>query len=797
MEKAVTRSVVYVAVGIGAVVIGTVAALLAFYPNSQLWMRRSIFSAYQQGDQYGRLTINYPLDETLFPPEIVAPTFRWQDGDIQSNTWLIVVEFHDDQRPLTFLADDTAWPIPDKQWQVIKNRSVEKPAKVTILGVDRKAPQKILSAGSITISTSKDPVGAPIFYREVNLPFLDAVKDPSKIRWRFGSISSAQRPPIVLENLPVCGNCHSFSTDGKVLGMDVDYANDKGSYAIAPVTEQVVLAKDNIITWNDYKKQDNSSTFGLLSQVSPDGRYVVSTVKDRSVFVGKPDLAFSQLFFPIQGILAVYYRDSGAFDALPGADDPQFVQSNPSWSPDAKHIVFARSKAYHLKSVRSETSVLLSTEECREFLKEGKTFLYDLYRVAFNEGKGGLARPLEGASNNGMSNYFAKYSPDGKWIVFCKASSFMLLQPDSELYIIPAQGGEARRLRCNTNRMNSWHSWSPNSRWLVFSSKVNTSYTQLFLTHIDENGYSTPPVLLERFTAADRAANIPEFLNGPSDQIKKIHEQWTDDLSYQRAGHEFKRAGEFDNAARQFRKALELNPRNLDAQMNLGMIMLTKGIPKQAEGYFAEALKVDPASPFAHNGLGMALFRQGKLDQAIEHYIRAVQLEPDDFTMRYNLGLALFRQDKLDQALEHLSQGLHLQPDNPKVHNDLAVIAARQGKLRQAIKYYSRAIELKADYQKAIYSLIEILTTAEDQNLRDLPRAIELAEQLCKLTNYQQDRALDRLARCYAQAGQFDKAIVTANRALYFARSQGNDQLAGEIKGRIDLYKQGQIVPAN
>ena len=67
----------------------------------------------------------------------------------------------------------------------------------------------------------------------------------------------------------------------------------------------------------------------------------------------------------------------------------------------------------------------------------------------------------------------------------------MLLQPDSELYIIPAGGGAARRLQCNTSRMNSWHSWSPNSRWLVFSSKAESPYTQLFLTHIDEQGESS------------------------------------------------------------------------------------------------------------------------------------------------------------------------------------------------------------------------------------------------------------------------------------------------------------------
>ena len=61
-------------------------------------------------------------------------------------------------------------------------------------------------------------------------------------------------------------------------------------------------------------------------------------------------------------------------------------------------------------------------------------------------GQGGVAEPIPGASNNGMSNYFARYSPDGRWIVFCKARSYMLLQKDSELYIIPAAGGEALTL---------------------------------------------------------------------------------------------------------------------------------------------------------------------------------------------------------------------------------------------------------------------------------------------------------------------------------------------------------------
>jgi Flp pilus assembly protein TadD len=684
--------------GVGACALGLVSRL----DSVKVYQLRRAMTQTQSAQP---LTITYPFDNAVFPPEIVAPVFRWLAPESTDHDWLVTVAF--DKAPLRFedFVHTPTWRPTPQEWEAIKRHSVEGRAKVSVVGRGARDGHAALFQGTVVFRTSRDALKDAVFYREVILPFSDAVKDPSRIRWRFGSIASETAPPVVLEKLPVCGNCHSFSSDGKVLGMDVDYGNDKGAYALTKVAQEMILATSDVISWSDYKRDPETPTFGLLSQVSPDGRYAVSTVKDRSVFVPRPDLAFSQLFFPIQGILAIYDSTRKTFASLPGADDPIFVQSNPSWSPDGQFIVFARSRAHQLRNLRDKQKALLTPEECEEFVDGRTPFKFGLYRIPFNGGKGGRAEPLAGASDNGLSNYFARYSPDGRWIVFCQASNFMLLQPDSRLFILPAAGGQPRPLRSNTARMNSWHSWSSNSRWLIFSSKLNSPYTQLFVTHIDEDGNDAPAVLLEQLTSSDRAANIPEFVAAPADAITKIDPRFVDDVSLWRSGMALMDAGDHKAAGARFKEALALNPCNSKAHITLGNTLEAAGDNDEAMRHYEEALRLEPASAQAHVNTGNIYLKRNDHTRAMAEYQLALQTAPHDSYAHYNLGQCYLAKGELSEAITHFKEVHRQSPKNATLCFLIGKIHERLDERGEAIRFLKEALRIRPDYAEAKASL--------------------------------------------------------------------------------------------
>lgn len=669
---------------------------------SQSYDRDKIISAWKKNGTPGNLTITYPKNGTLFPPEIASPTLEWDDTKQVADTWFIIVGIDGNKELFSVIRKEQKWkPAPDK-WEMMKKNSVINDLRITILGIKSSGSDNnpVLSGAGITIRTSEDEVGGLIFFRSLPLPFGFARANLETVHWCLGDISSEEKAPIVLKNLPVCGNCHSFTLDGKTLAMDVDAMGDKGAYVITEIKKDTVVDHDQIITWSDF--QQKTPTMGLLSQISPDGRYVISTLRDSEIFVALDDIEYSNFFFPIKGILVVYDRVTDTYRSLPGADDENYVQSNANWSPDGKYIYFTRAPAIHShESGLAHSTTVEDKSKFYKLLDDFKTLkkrlCFDIYRIPFNKGKGGKAEPLPGASHNGMSNFFPRFSPDGKWLIFTKAENFMLLQPDSRLYIMPAEGGKPRRLKCNTSNMNSWHSWSPNSKWLVFSSKIRGPYTQLYLTHIDNDGNDTPPVLLENFRYKKRAANIPEFVKIKAGDMERIIPKFIKNDSYTtfRSGRLKAKTMNFKAAIELYSKALQENPGFYAAYIARGEAKIAINQFRSAIKDFDEALKINPRAFRAYCKRGEAKVKLKDYQGALADVNKSLQINNnfvDSYICRGDIkiktGNPAAALKDLDKAIEHDSESLD-------AYNKRALAKMKMKNFQGMLKDLDRCIQLK------------------------------------------------------------------------------------------------------
>jgi len=771
------------------------------------------------------VTVDYPAEKSIFPPDITPPTFLWRDAAESAAWWVIDVVFADggsDVRatssgekmrvgeldtsyggsPPPKLTPEQAaahtWKPDPETWAAIKKRSVAHPARVVITGYRDKDATQPVSRGQVAIETSADPVGAPIFYRDV--PLVDSNGQGERgiikplpdsllplIKWRLRYIDET-RGSIMMSNLPTCANCHSIARDGKTLGLDVDGPNNnKGLYALLPLQKVSYIDKEHVIKWAAFT-ENTPQRFGFMSQVSPDGKYVVTSVEvpgsaskhlgDRLYQGFYPSYGFVQVFYPTRGILAWYSRETGKLQPLPGADDPDYVQACAFWSPDGSYLVFSRAKARDPYSPGQPKSRYANDPNETQIQ-------YDLYRVPFNHGLGGKAEKIAGASDNGMSNNFPKVSPDGKWIVFVRNKSGLLMRPDSELYIVPARGGVARRLNANQKIMNSWHSFSPNGRWLVFSSKHRSLYTQLYLTHIDENGNDSPAILIDDTTAANRAANIPEFMNIPRGGLERIEAPATDFYRLFNVALDLMKNNRFADAVVEWRKAMDLDSDDDKAHFNLGFALSETGDLPGAIAEYRRSTELNPTRAVTFANLALAQAQTGDLVESIENYTRAAKLDPDNPSLQADLGTALFESGRADDGIEHLEAAVALAPGSADAHSKLGFALAKAGHAAEARAHLEKAVELKPDSAEYRFNLGYVLGRGGDtaDAIAQLQKAVEL-------TGGKDWQCLAALGTAYNLAGRKTDAIDALQRAVNLALDAHNIELAASLRATLERIEQ-------
>jgi tetratricopeptide (TPR) repeat protein len=237
---------------------------------------------------------------------------------------------------------------------------------------------------------------------------------------------------------------------------------------------------------------------------------------------------------------------------------------------------------------------------------------------------------------------------------------------------------------------------------------------------------------------------------------------------------------------------IERDPSSVALHDDAAMLYLELGRPAKAVEHFTSSARLQPASATAQFNLGTALSVNGELDGAVAALEHALEQRPDYASAHNNLASILRARGDAAGAEMHLREALRIDPFNPEAHRNLAALSRDRGDLAAALTLYREALQLRPDWPAVMSELAWILATSPSAALRDPAQAVRLAERTVQLTD-ERDAGMaglvDVLAAAYAAAGNFDRAVATAEAAVGLA---GSGPGAEAIKTRLDLYRQRQ-----
>jgi protein O-mannosyl-transferase len=203
------------------------------------------------------------------------------------------------------------------------------------------------------------------------------------------------------------------------------------------------------------------------------------------------------------------------------------------------------------------------------------------------------------------------------------------------------------------------------------------------------------------------------------------------------------------------------------------------------EMLWRDTIRKNPDAWVAYNNLGVLLGGEGKIDEAMQQFRQAIQVRNDYVDAYNNLGNDLVIKGKIDEAMADYQHALQLYPGSEDAQKHMAEVYWQQGNAREAIEHWYDALQDNPRSIDVLNNLAWALATADWRDGGNPPRAVEMAQLACQLTDYRQPIYLDTLAVAYSAAGEKEEAIATERKALELARSAGNDELARKIQGRL------------
>ncbi len=254
--------------------------------------------------------------------------------------------------------------------------------------------------------------------------------------------------------------------------------------------------------------------------------------------------------------------------------------------------------------------------------------------------------------------------------------------------------------------------------------------------------------------------------------------------AYNKQGEKYSDAGDDKKALQDFDAALKIDQTLWKAYSNRAISKAKLGEKQDAMMDFDRAISMNPSYANAWFDRGQLKYDQGDLTGAVQDFSRAIDLQPQDADFYTNRGYALHRLGQFREALMDYDRAVQLNPNDAVTLLNRGDAYREQGIYARAQADYREALRVDPKLGRAYISVAWMMATCPDSRYRDVEKGLAAAQKAIDIDGDKDYRYLDTLAAAEANAGQFDDAKTTLEKALKTAPLK----IVPQLKDRLAVY---------
>ncbi len=434
--------------------------------------------------------------DTVIPPNVAPLNFRIQEPGTQ----YAVTMRSTNGEPIAVRTHDGRVKVPMRQWKRLLNENRGEPLYLDVRA--RSADGGWRTFQPIANRIAQEDIDGYLVYRQHNVLYSYYVRMTLRQR-RIEDFDES----LLLDSASFddgCMNCHTF-LNGSGKRMILQVRSGQRDYGAGMLLiEDGAVSKVN--AWPGFNPRPPA-----FASWHPSGKAVAFSVNMVRQFFHSAGTDVRE-GIDLASDLAVYRFDTGSVTSSPEVARQDRLETWPAWSPDGHYLYYC--------------STPLLWADAERLPPEGYDRLrYDLMRVRYDLDADEWGEPEVALASDdlGLSISQPRFSPDGRFLVFCgtKYGTFPIFDAGSDLYLKDMQTGDCSPMACNSERSESWHSWSSNSRWIAFSSKRGDGlFMKVYFSYVDAEGTAHKPFVLPQedpdfYESFIRIYHLPELVREP------------------------------------------------------------------------------------------------------------------------------------------------------------------------------------------------------------------------------------------------------------------------------------------